>query len=523
MIVLCIALTTTVALPQGSFRDWGPEQAVGAPDTSASGDHKTAWASLTEDDQDEWLRLDFAAAVVPTGVRVFETYNPGALCAVSITDAAGVEHELWRGDDPVPKTHDIGVALIPLVTEIETRSVTLHLASSAVAGWNEIDAVGLHGPDGSIQWAVSAQASSTYTVDELETPIRIEATPVQPLAQLEDAHRTVADEAFGLFVDVTQTNASADVRTKLAQRVLDEQEHGPGPSWRRYAGIWSTNFGELTLFASASGGRVHGSYPGGTVRGTIVGKRLEGRYSEASDAGECRFEIDGDRLRGTWRPDGSERWYRWDGRRGAAGIASPTTWLVVLEAPWQSALSEPEYSFGEMLASIFERVPTLGVRQRFFTDETSFHRYCQEAGKLDGDVILSIAAHGDTNGIQSQDGMIDAGGIVAALEHMPNLRLVHFSSCTVMAGEIPEAINERLGDRETFPHFEGVSGYAEPADWMGSALCEFTYFELLIGRGLSAADAAQTLPKVFPLATHQADPDSPMPGLAFRFAPPGAR
>ena len=40
-------------------RAWGPEQALGAPDTPGSGDIQTAWASATQDGQDEWLELDF--------------------------------------------------------------------------------------------------------------------------------------------------------------------------------------------------------------------------------------------------------------------------------------------------------------------------------------------------------------------------------------------------------------------------------------------------------------------------------
>src|SRR5688572_23368792 len=36
-------------------RPWGPEQATGKPDTPWNGDIKTAWASETQDDEDEWL------------------------------------------------------------------------------------------------------------------------------------------------------------------------------------------------------------------------------------------------------------------------------------------------------------------------------------------------------------------------------------------------------------------------------------------------------------------------------------
>src|SRR5262249_35044537 len=64
-------------------RAWGPEQATGAPDTLEAGDRQTAWASLTEDGQDEWLLLEYAKPVIPREIHVYETFNPGALYRVT--------------------------------------------------------------------------------------------------------------------------------------------------------------------------------------------------------------------------------------------------------------------------------------------------------------------------------------------------------------------------------------------------------------------------------------------------------
>jgi hypothetical protein len=48
-----------------------------------------------------------------------------------------------------------------------TNRVKVYLNSPAVAGWNEIDAVGLIGLDGSTQWAISVEASSSYAIGAL--------------------------------------------------------------------------------------------------------------------------------------------------------------------------------------------------------------------------------------------------------------------------------------------------------------------------------------------------------------------
>jgi beta-lactamase regulating signal transducer with metallopeptidase domain len=150
---------TAMPMPK---RAWGPEQATGAPDTSEAGDLQTAWASLTEDGQDEWLLLEYAEPVIPKEVHVYETYNPGALYRVTAFKLDGTEVEIWKGPDPTPAGSDKGVSKIPVKVDFKTNRIKIYLASKDVPGWNEIDAVGLIDTAGKTQWAVAAEASSTY-------------------------------------------------------------------------------------------------------------------------------------------------------------------------------------------------------------------------------------------------------------------------------------------------------------------------------------------------------------------------
>ncbi len=85
-------------------RNWGPEQATGEPDTTMAGDIVTAWASASQDGQEEWLMLEYGEFVAPTAVLVHETFNPGALYRVTAFRPDGEEVELWKGADPTP-TH----------------------------------------------------------------------------------------------------------------------------------------------------------------------------------------------------------------------------------------------------------------------------------------------------------------------------------------------------------------------------------------------------------------------------------
>lgn len=150
-------------LSRAPHRSWGPEQATGPPDTKGSGDISTAWASQTQDDQDEWLELSYDRAIKPVEVHVVETYNPGALVKVTAATESGMTAVLWKGEDPTPRDAARGTSVVKVTAAIKANRIRIHLASKDVPGWNEIDAVGIKDGEGKIHWAVRARASSTYT------------------------------------------------------------------------------------------------------------------------------------------------------------------------------------------------------------------------------------------------------------------------------------------------------------------------------------------------------------------------
>lgn len=141
---------------------WGVEQLVGPPDTPSAGDRVTAWASATPDSQAEWIICDFARDVHPKEIEIHETYNPGALVKASIFDALGREVVVWQGTDPTKPGSGRGISRLPINTIWKTQRVKLYLDSVTVRGWNEIDAVALHGSEGPPQWTSHAKASSSY-------------------------------------------------------------------------------------------------------------------------------------------------------------------------------------------------------------------------------------------------------------------------------------------------------------------------------------------------------------------------
>ncbi|MBX9691466.1 MAG: hypothetical protein K2Z81_03715, partial [Cyanobacteria bacterium] len=144
---------------------WSAMQATGKPDTKDAGDSQTAWASLREDEGEEWLDLGYAQELKAIEIQVFENFNPGALCRVCVFDKSGDEVEVWKGDDPTPTTTTKGVSSIAITAPFKTDRVRLYLDSKRVKGWNEIDAVALRDRDGQLHWATTADASSCYGED----------------------------------------------------------------------------------------------------------------------------------------------------------------------------------------------------------------------------------------------------------------------------------------------------------------------------------------------------------------------
>lgn len=146
----------------GAGRQFAPEQAAGAPTIKQAGDNGEAWASATPDDQAEWVLCSYKTPVKARAIMVYETYNPGALTKITAINPAGDEVVLWEGEDPTPRTKQLGISVIPVKADFPIQQIRLSIDSPAVPGWNEVDAVGLEGPDGQVQWASQVEASSTY-------------------------------------------------------------------------------------------------------------------------------------------------------------------------------------------------------------------------------------------------------------------------------------------------------------------------------------------------------------------------
>ena len=167
---LGIFLQQEIPQPANGLPGWDAKQMVGPPNTLRPGDNQTAWASTTEDDSKVWIELVYEAPMKATEIQIYETYNPGAVYQVSafVDDK---EIRIWKGKDPTTPDQRMGISKIPLKADLEEFSrIRIYLDSPRVAGWNEIDAVGVLDDRQKIHWAVDASASSNYSQPDKDVP-----------------------------------------------------------------------------------------------------------------------------------------------------------------------------------------------------------------------------------------------------------------------------------------------------------------------------------------------------------------
>ncbi len=286
---------------------------------------------------------------------------------------------------------------------------------------------------------------------------------------------------------------------------------------REFEGIWDSSFGLLRLAHETD--RVIGFYESAgpsALEGRLENDRLTLRYREPRTQGIGHFELDpgATSFRGEWRADGTEQWAPWRGQRL---MAMPNLlWLVVIEAHWQRSYLEKEYAFGSMLREFFARLPHVNVRQRFFEDEAGLQRWCRELMYLPEPVVVVLASHGTQEGLTVQGKPLDTKRLVESLRYADNIMLLHFSACLMIqdgeAGGLARALQETV----RFP----VSGYDRSVDWTASALIEFNYLDMVLGRGVAPTDAARQIHRLIGYAGDKDVPDSPYPAAGFRILTP---
>jgi hypothetical protein len=284
-----------------------------------------------------------------------------------------------------------------------------------------------------------------------------------------------------------------------------------------YAGLWETSFGKMRLLQTDK--KVEGIYSyssASSLAGTVEGKKLKFTYKEPKDEGEGWFELseDATTFKGKWRVKGGDHWAEWTGRRVEPKPGQ--VWLVVIEANWENDLEEQEYAFGTMLRAFFARSAHVKVRHRFFNDEAGLKKWCREVAFLAEPVVVSLATHGSPEGISVDGKNVDGAALAESLRYAGNVKLLHFSACLMMKDRLAAEMMKSLKKDAPFP----ISGYTTAVNWAGSAILEFTYFDMILSRGMSPTEAADQVRKLLTFAGDKNVPGAAIPAAGFKLLLP---
>ena len=125
---------------------WNASQATGAPDVDPNcGDQKGAWASKEQNTVDT-ITLSYPVAVIPSELRVFQTYNPGQIVRMEMKGPSGQAKVIYEGQPQPPDGCPVEGFLQNLDVGFPVDTVLITIDQSKLGtGWEEIDAVELVG------------------------------------------------------------------------------------------------------------------------------------------------------------------------------------------------------------------------------------------------------------------------------------------------------------------------------------------------------------------------------------------
>jgi hypothetical protein len=123
--------------------NYSAEKALGAPDVASCSDNSNAWASLTADGQREYLELGFATPQQVNSIKIYQTFNTGAIDTVYIRNAGnGNWVSVYSSTAALgPCTNVLSIA--PALTSFNVDAIRIAVNSPAISTWNEIDAVSI--------------------------------------------------------------------------------------------------------------------------------------------------------------------------------------------------------------------------------------------------------------------------------------------------------------------------------------------------------------------------------------------
>lgn len=131
------------ATTEGAELEQSALQATGPPNTEGCKNAPSAYASASPGEQ-AVLTLFYPQLVTPTGILIHQSFSPGYISQIVITDNYGEVHTVYEA---TPQPFDLCPFTLPVPiidADYQANIVTIYIDQLG-AGWNQIDAVQLVG------------------------------------------------------------------------------------------------------------------------------------------------------------------------------------------------------------------------------------------------------------------------------------------------------------------------------------------------------------------------------------------
>lgn len=226
-----------------SSTDFDADEILGTPSVyPAGGPIPGQWISQTADSQREFIEIAFPAAGPINFIKVYETFNPGAIDTIAVLNPGTGAYEVVYTSTAAASNLSSNVLEVEFpLTGFAVDQVRLALASNAIAGFNGIDAVSIgqrqdNSSFNSYNWStgettasISIANSGTYSVEVTDAAgclLRAETTvedpnQVRPGITIQDEAETdfcggssiilLADEAENIVWNTGDSTAAISV------------------------------------------------------------------------------------------------------------------------------------------------------------------------------------------------------------------------------------------------------------------------------------------------------------------------
>jgi len=141
---------------------------LGKPNALPSGGSTpVAWSPYWTNAGKEWIEVGFAKPQQAAQIAVAESFNPGAITKIIAIDTRGKEHTVYQNKHPKPAPVKARVFRVyPRNANYEVKAVRVVLNTTAVPGYNHIDAIGISTSTKPVE--VRVNLASLKTLEEPE-------------------------------------------------------------------------------------------------------------------------------------------------------------------------------------------------------------------------------------------------------------------------------------------------------------------------------------------------------------------